>query len=279
MPIFNTFPYNTRPFNGLLAQDGVFSSELVVFNSYELALTNGILIQDINESGHVRQINRTDIARDDGFIHDSDYLREKIIPIRGLIKKDTQVELEAFLDTFKQKLYASQGNLDITRTGMTGRRYIATLMNMDKVFQRREKYHITICPFDLEFLCKFGHDRTYTLEAKQIITSPDTHTFDNDGSFTARPIIIVVFNAASSITQLNVKNDTNSDEMQIVRTWSAGDSLVIDGENYTVEVNGTAVDFSGVFPKLDVGSNTLRYTVTGSSFDAMFTVKFKQRYL
>jgi phage-related protein len=51
-----------------------------------------------------------------------------------------------------------------------------------------------------------------------------------------------------------------SDTITITNTFSASDVLVIDCEDKTVKLNWIAIDYSGVFPILEVGVNS--YTIT-----------------
>ena len=59
----------------------------------------------------------------------------------------------------------------------------------------------------------------------------------------------------------------------------AGDILTFDSENKQVLLNNSEVDFTGAFPTLQMGDNTIRYTTTSSSHDYKATVKYKPRYL
>ena len=49
--------------------------------------------------------------------------------------------------------------------------------------------------------------------------------------------------------------------------------------SYVITRNGTAADFTGSFVNLDVGSNIVSFTITGSSFSVSATGKFKTTYL
>ena len=277
---YNLQQYGTSMYNAQGAGVTVFSTELLVIDDLIFTIAdNGLLLQHVNENGHRRDISQTPVPRADGYIHNNDYFRQKPIVIRGLIQKDTQTLLEEFLDLFKFRMSKSELNIDITRVGLDGRRFVGTLVNGQDML-KREPHQINICPFELIFRTHAGQDRVFTVATKQFTTSPQTHIVSNDGSATAKVIAVFVVNAEVDMTTFKLGNDTNNGEIEITPAggFSAGDVLIIDHENFTVTLNSVAVDFSGTFPFLDVGSNTLRYTTTGTSWDIRSTIKYKQTY-
>jgi phage-related protein len=150
------------------------------------------------------------------------------------------------------------------------------------MFSERKGFHITFTPFQLEFLAldPFFHDMDYTAETSENVTSLNFGiTVENLGTIHARPVITVIFEAATSVTAFQFNNLTNGGVMNITHSFSAGDILVIDAEASTVTINGAQVDYDGLFPRLDYGSNNCSLVTTGSAAQFTSTISFKRSYL
>ena len=279
---FNSFQFNTGIYQGGTSLATVHSTDLVVFDGFSLADNASSFVTHLLDSAPTRDILGKAIPRDDGAFVNADFWREKRIEVRGIVKKSTNALLEAYLDTVRKNLGGTEKNLDITRdSGNIVRRYIATLENPHELFADRRYYHNTFCPYVARFVCKtpFATDRDYSSQNIQVTTSPETDGVSYGGTIEGKPIFVLVFNAANSVTAMTVKNDDTGEELTYTGTLSAGDQLEIDSENNTVKLNGTEVDYSGAFPTLNIGDNTIRYTPTGSSWDIRATIKYKNRYL
>lgn len=228
-----------------------------------------------------REIVYYRIPRADGGKINGDYLRERKVVVSGYLKQTTSSLLEAAIMTFKRRMMLREGNLDIKIDGIVYR-IPATVSNPQEMFERREGFHITYCPFDLEFLAldPFFHDLDYTsVTTENNVALVFTQTAENLGTIYARPIITVIIEAASSVTAFDFQNVTNGDQMTITTPLVAGDILVIDAEQSTVTKNGVDIDYDGVFPRLDYGSNNCQMTTTGTSVQYTSTISYKQAYL
>lgn len=284
MPIrshFNTFRFNEQRFNsGPLSS--VLSTDLVVFNDYSLSDGTSLTIESIEDSGPDRDILGGDVPRDDGMFQLGDYWRRKEITVKGYAMATSSVLFRALIDTVRYRLSASEGNLDITE-GSVVRRYIATLKNMASLFPTREHYHTTWLPFTAVFECRtpFATDRDYTITDETMSSSPTNLGVYNSGTAKAAAVFLVVFDSASSVTVFQVRNTTNGEKISVTPNGgiAAGDYIEFDGENKRVKINGSEANFTGSFPRLEVGGNTVEFTITGTSFSAIITVKHKARYL
>lgn len=228
-----------------------------------------------------RELSRFNIPRGHGGKFIGDYFRERTIRVEGVLRKSTNTLLEQFMDEFKRRVTKHEGNLDWKVAGEV-RRIQATLSQPERMFSKREYYHITVCPFELEFISlePFWHDKEYTSATSTDVTSLVLNgSVENLGTFEADMVLVVIVNTATAITGLNLKNTTNSGEIQIDETISAGDVIVIDGENRSVTINGSEVDYDGIFPVLDYGTNTYTITSIGTAISYTPTVKFRKTYL
>ncbi len=280
--IFNESPYNVGLYDGppnVIVSASV-SGDLIVFDGFSLSDNSTVFTQQLLDSAPSRQIIDGAVPRGDGMYMNGEYWRQKVIEVEGFCKESTSTLLETLLDTVRKNLAGREKNLDITRNGTT-RRYVATLTNPEDLFSDRQGHHITVCPFRAQFVCKepFGLESDYTSATEQAVISPLNITMENLGTIDAKPVLVLIFDAASSVTTVNVENTTNGEEIEYSDAIAANDVLEFDSEKKTVKKNGTEVDYSGAFPTLIAGSNVMQFTITGTSFDAQITVKHKNTYL
>jgi len=286
MPAFRGFQYRENIYRGGAFPIVVPSTDLVVFNNFSLADNVSTFCTDLTDSAPSREIIGARVPRDDGEYVNGDYWRDKRIEVRGFLKKSTQSDLETFLETCRKNVRQREGNLDITRKDSSGntisvRRYVATWENPEELFSDRKRHHITICPYNMVFTCKtpFAKDRAYTSQLTTLTVSPTTQVITNSGTIEAKPVFFILFDAVNTGTVFNIENETTGEVIEYSGSFAAGDFLEFDSENMTVKKNSTAVDFTGSFPKLDVGSNSIKFTVTATSFSATVTTKWKPSYL
>jgi hypothetical protein len=161
--------------------------------------------------------------------------------------------------------------------------YVCTLRSLDVP---EEHWHITQIPYTAEFLCKpFGTATSITTinlnSSGAITTSPYNETVSFVGSYGPEPVITFTLAGAgiTSMTALKLTNSTTGDWIEIARSFSASDVLVIDCSNETVKVNGISVDFTGVFPSFDPLDNSLILTVTATAFSLTGIINYYYTYL
>ncbi len=280
MPGYGSFLYNSALYNGGNQNAPAYLTDLVVFDGFSLSDNTNVVTQKIIDSEPTRDLIGDKIPRADGQYLIADYYRIKEITVEGLVKQSTAALLDAYLETIRQNLRRQSAYLDITRNGVV-RRYVATLNAGQDLFSQRQFYNVTICPFTAKFECRtpFAKDRDYSAVSQAVTVAPTTIAVNNSGTIKSQPIIALIFDAASSVTQVNITNSTTSEQIQYAGTCNTGDVLIFDSEAKAVTLNGATVDFSGSFPTLEVGANLVKVTVTGASFNAYTTVRAKNTYL
>jgi phage-related protein len=278
---FNTTGYNIAGLNTPASNPNAAPTALLTFDDFNCDDGTYMKISTIKyNSGHRRDIDQFSIPRANGIRVSNMYEREKIITADGLLKADTAELLETYIDTVKKNLRQARQQLVTVWAGQTRLYEHATLMNADTMFEEREHYHINIVPFTLQFLCEdISTDWDYEQWTGEITAADDTVAATGDGTTEGKPVIIVIFSAASGVTSLTVAIDENDNQIGYSGALAAGDYLVFDCENETVTLNGVAVDFTGYFPKMALGDNTFRFTTNGSSRTYRATVKSKHAYL
>jgi hypothetical protein len=209
--------------------------------------------------------------------------REKMITFEGYIKATTAALLEQLIDTIKEELSVEDGNLDILLSGWDDtRRWTANLVSPEKMFDKREHFHITICPFKFEFLCidPFGYDPDYTNSTQLAQTATTvTETVTNDGTAFSELILVLTVNSVSGFTSLLFENAETGEQLQVTDVLVAGDVLIIDGVNKTAQLNDVDINFDGQFLTLPVGDNSIEINFSGTSINYDVTFKHKNAYL
>ena len=287
--MLNTQPLNTAQLNSLTPTpegEGVVLYDDLEFNGYSLQPGDGTIVTETIEcdSAPTRETPNYSIPRYDGGAFLGDYFRQRRVFARGIISRATSALLEVALDEFKQAMTLREGNLDRKQPG-TGavRRCRATLVNTDAMFSRREGFHITFCPFDLEFLClePMWHDVDYTETVLENIELVGGYGFgaENDGTYKTQPVLIAIVESAAAATGISLRNETNGESISVTANLVAGDIVIIDSELKSFTINGVEVDYSGAFLEIPTGANDLTLTATGTSLVATVTLKFKNAYL
>ena len=249
----------------------------VTYDSFDIQSATVISnkIQHTDYAG--RAIQRRRKTRDDGFDILENYFTERIIVIRGVVKGSSESVLDTNIDNLKENLSGEEKNLDIDFGGST-RRYIATVRELRIP---EEFYNLTVVPYEVEFVCQpFGRNTSTTNHSDDANTSsPFTGSLNVAGNAAPKPKITLLINSLTSISVIEFKNTTTNESIKITRTFVASDSLVIDTDAKTVKVNGTEVDFSGVFPAFVIDTNNYEVTVTGSGFNIDLDIDYLPLFL
>lgn len=279
---YNTTGYNLAGYNTpVLPADAAAPSSLLTFDDFNCDDRVSMSISKILfNSGHVRDVDKFVIPRANGIRVSNVYNREKIIRAIGKADAASADAMETLIDEIKKNLRRPRRQLVTNWGGKTRVYEHATLINMDSMFNDREHYHIDMVPFELQFLCEeYSTNWLYDQWTKEITSEEDTVTASGDGTVEGTPVIVVVFSAASGVTELTIQIDENGNTIGYSGAISAGDAFVFDCENEIVTKNGVIVDFTGYFPEMVLGTNTFRFTTNGASRTFRPTVKSKHAFL
>ncbi|HEC63655.1 MAG TPA: hypothetical protein ENI23_00010 [bacterium] len=243
-----------------------------------------ILTRDIQYRGiAAKNLNIMEDTIRDGWKLVDEHYSNKTIHISGWLISDTGDNLKTLVDNVKGYLRETEKNLDIETYGGSGvyRRYVATPQNFEV---QEEHWNITQVPFTCEFMCQPFNKETSTTTVDlnsggAISGSPYNEAVVLTGNYKAKPIITITVNSETDFTVFKWDNTTNSDWLQVATAFSAADVLVINCEIETVELNGTAIDFTGVFPNFDPGTNNLTLTMTAAAFNIDVSFTYYPTYL
>ena len=272
---YNTDQYNSQAqlFNDVQAQDDI------VFNGFSLQSSTVITVESTWDDPPKRDLKTFKVPRDDGEGVISDFYRRKIIRMQGIIKGTSKEDLNNNIDEFKKETSALEGNLDIKINDET-RRFKAT-MTLQKVFKRKN-FHVTFVPFVIEFavLTPFGQSIEFLFDELLAESQLNlTRQIENLGTATAKPLFTIFMPTVNSITEISIENTTTSEKIIITKAYANNDVLQVDSEEKIVKINGSIVDYLGVFPSLGINTNSFNLVLTGTSIVYNLTTKYLKTYL
>jgi phage-related protein len=207
----------------------------------------------------------------------------KVITLSGQLWVSTGVNtMDALIDTFKGYLTAQNANLDIGYNGGT-RRYNVLVVNKTTITRPNDYIG---AKFSIDFFCQpFGMDTSTTTVVSATGRTLATYT---DSSYTflgnapyQLPIYTVTYSAIGSAPvsgTVSIGNNTNGQQINVTRTWSATDVLVIDTTKKIVTVNGIAVNFTGAFPVFPPGTSSIGYSDSFTSRTFNYSVVYTKLY-
>ena len=244
-----------------------------------------ILTQEITyETIADKTLNIKDNLIRDGFdLLDVRY-SQKVITLQGNLISDTAANFYALKNTVRGYLRPNDQNLDVeTYGGSTV--YIRWKCSLRNFSCEGEHWAITQSPYSAEFICKpFGTATSATTidlnSAAAITTTPYNEVIAITGTYNPKPVITITIGAETNMTAIRITNTTTLDWIEIARSFSVSDILIIDCDEETVKVNGVPVDFTGTFISFIPSSNSLSIFVTDTgAFSYACTVIYYLTYL
>lgn len=250
---------------------------------------NGNILQTANIITNV--INHTDLPDQNiGLLEVANANRSAItntdfpsrtISIAGVIKGNSQVDLDSRIDSFKAYFNGKNKNLDINFAGVT-RRYIATKNGIS--IERTGA--LQFAPFKVQFICTepFGLQTTATTLFTKTANADPTYTATGTVGGTAPyqlPVFTITLTAITGTGDyVQISNNANNQTILILgQGLVAGDLLVIDCDQRRVTRNGIVIDYSGVFFELEPGNVSIAYSDGFDTRTVNILAQYYKRYL
>ena len=271
---------DTALWDGLSPSPPSGSTDEIVFNNYGFQNAN-IRTRFVKVSAPILDLQKRAYPRAQGGYAETAYWRETHIVLRGTVKGSSRTDMETRMDAMRQNLSVFGGVLKIPWAG-SYRYYECYAIGLDRMFQERDHFHMTMCPFEVELVAlqPFGRDqiRTTADVPTSITASPTVMGFTNAGTAEADSIVYLTLVTAGTVSQITWENTTNGDRLIISASFTNGDQIVIDGENKRVTKNGVDIDYTGILPKIIAGLNAFKITLTGSGYSISVTEVHYSRY-
>lgn len=226
------------------------------FNGNDLAsVVPGLMVVATNpyRLGN-RQLSTSVLANADRSTTPSAFWTDKKLNVTVEIGRNTRELLDDSIDLLYYYLRELEAPL-ILSWSTTTRQWNATLANI--AFSDVQGGHAVL---DIEFEVSdpLGIDVNSTQLFSTALTGATSTTSLGLVGGTAkwqRPVITITISALTGGTAktVSVGNSNTGQQVNITRTWTAGDILVIDSKLKKVTVNGTEVAFTGAIPEWQSG--------------------------
>lgn len=278
---YNTFPYNSQKYNGPGFVESA-STDAFTFDGFGLQNANITVSESNHSTPPSKDIEDSRVPRGNGRIIAGDFFDVKIITLKGHVRASSASALEDLLEEVKRRLNQKNKILQITEANGTIKQWVCTLRSSEKLFEQREGFHVTFCPFTAEFLCvdPFGKDKLFTSAfIPGISANRINQVINNNGSAVADLYTLFSVVSETDLSVFTVTNLKNGQKMQISSGLSAGDVVIIDSETKTVTKNGVAQDYQGSFIELEPGQNNIQLDITSTSHLVEVTYNHKNAYL
>jgi hypothetical protein len=252
----------------------------IYFNNIDLSGLAGVQITKLDSNKRAKRVvNRKKLARQDGArLINTDY-DSKVITINGVINGATRAVFEQNTANFFRYVEPSEAVLSISQ-GNERRNYTASVDETNWTTDQIGTFGM----FSITFICSqpYGEATGLTLAVNStgITTAIKTATFTAaiQGSYKTEPIISYQLSAYSSANAndfVKITDPATGKYIKVARAWVAGNILIINCSAKTVTVDGSAVDYSGVFLELAPGS---MYIMVEDSFTVSRTAALKVEY-
>lgn len=272
MSLFNNILFGAGMFNGSPIV-GVSSDDDIVFNNYGLQNSNIVTSEFQDENPPQKIYDKQNFPRGNGQIFVGSHQEVKTISLKGILKADSNSEFVTLLKEFRKYFRADNGILKKIEAGEL-KQYIANLVSLNIP---RAAWNTTFAEFEAVFnvFKPYGFSDFRETKTRTITAGTFTEELYHDGNVDEGKLISVfIFDSATNVTELSLTNTATGETIIITESFSAGDLLEINGEKETVQLNGSDVEFTGVIPTLNVGSNPLTGIITSTNHSIISTHKF-----
>lgn len=248
----------------------------IEFDSVDLTADPYFIRQFLHDSWPKRRFEMAPLSRSRGSIVLDDTFGEKVFSVAGKLVASSQSALEDAIDDMKELLSRRSKNLDVSY-GSGTRRYVAYV---EDLVIGKDYYQITNVDFSFKFVVPSGvgyNPSQQNYSSDNQTSASITGSFSVGGSTYAEGQITISFDSATSCTQVEVT--VAGVKITIASTFSAADVLVIDCERKRVTKNGVEIDFTGRFPRFEVGSNSYQIDITRTAAQVDIDFDWYDTYL
>lgn len=237
-----------------------------LFNGVDIDQLRGVTIYSIDPyTLPNRQHNVFPLARRSGQKISSSFYVSRTINLGIYINGVNKADAEKILDSLYSIIQTTEATLTLPQSGMA-RNYIASYNSQTINSQSGGFLDISF-----NFICSdsFGYDTNYTVINPKTTYASGNLTFPYTQGGTADiqlPHIEIKFLGATPVTgTVTVGNQNTGQVINITNTFNQYDIIKIDTKDLYVRINDVDVAFTGSFPEMGLGLQTLYYLDTFTS--------------
>lgn len=250
----------------------------VLYDSVDLNAYPYSIKENPHHSVSDREMFLYDLSRERGGVAVVAEYKPKIMSFEGMIRGTSYADLDAKIDTFNELMSRQGKNFDFDHAGGT-RRY-RNCVTRAHVY-KREATDIVYARFKLDIVAPEGVGITPTLTNQSEdgkTTTPYTDTVTIVGSATPRPIITITI-VAKTGTLNSCSFQIGSEKITLSTALVATDVVVINTGTKKVTLNGTEMDYEGIFPTFAIGENEYIVTLNGTTREFNLDIDYYPTYL
>lgn len=216
-------------------------------------------------------IDEAQIPKRPGKIIFNQILLSKKFNLSGTVVGSTSTLARTNLDTLKRALFKGKKDLYLNDDRVLKvylDRFKDDMQAAGKFFKFSLSFRLDDNPVSMYF------NKTRVVQA--ITSSPTSFDVANGGNIETQPIIRFIA-GGTDITTITFENLTNGEVFSYTGTVTAGDELVIDTSEQTVENDGVddlANWSNGDFLKLELGTNKFKYTGSNCTIKVDFFARY-----
>lgn len=249
--VINSQAINTTILTGDLALDAISFNNYWLQNSSIITEWEGFWLRDYPD----RRINMVDSPQTNWQIYNDSFFWWRTINIQWVLKASNKEDLDDLIDDFKLKLSPANKWLK-WKVRWETRKIKATLS--DLTFWTKENIYI-------RFNATFRSQNSFWVKNNQesILLeniSDNTRTEDITNEYQPTAPMFIIWMKTWTVTAGTIKS--NGVWITLNTSFTAGDILIVNGQNLTVTKNGVAIDYEWVFPIFETWSNNLVMTAT-----------------
>ena len=247
----------------------ITTSRYAIFNGYNLNNVPGLSVYAITPPGQGnRSMSIYPIARISARKVTAGFYQSAQVQIGVYITAASRQALESAMDTLYQNIQQIEAPLVVPMSNGTNRSYTATYSNtvLNNAQSNTDSpaggYADLTLVFELSD--SYGYDQFFTpmINQSNLNSSPNTWNWNFGGSADQQvPFLQFYFTGgALGAGTVVIGNQNSGQAVSITRTWAVGDTLQINSQNNTVQVNGVDVAFTGAIPTFGTGLQTITYS-------------------
>ncbi len=236
-------------------------SDPVYFNGTSLQSITGLRITGTDTFRNpTRDLQNLSIASSDFTATTSGFFTEHKINVRTVIARSGRELLDESIGELKRILYPINKTLQLPIAGEQRKYLNVSVANIG--FSDVAGGYAAV---DIEFVtsdpCSYSLTSSEILNVVNLTSGDKSYPIIFSGTAKQKPIITYTVDSFTPSTSVAVtfSNPTDGTSIEVSRTWTTNDVLVIDNLAMTVKVNGTAVDFTGNFLEWDNGNGFINY--------------------
>lgn len=241
----------------------------VKFNGVDLNAVVDVYNLDVNRYPDF-EIREYKIARANLSVITSKEAVSKDLFVYGKLCSATRAQTELLFAVLKLIVFGVNGQLEVTQAGQKIN-YTATCEELN------QRWVGTNMMIEMKFVASdpYGYAQATQLPITTITTATATKDLAVASTVTIQPRITLNLDSVTDGTgkQITLRNGLTNVGITINEDFTTGDSLHIDSQNLIILLNGSPVDFTGVFPTFEpsIGS------ILGATIPLLYTDTFTAR--